>query len=208
MAEEAVQRAARLDESIVSAWSAVMLAVLSLPGGSSDRVVAHLLGSAGGEELSSMAGGWRVMGLDVLTRSLLALGRRDEAGRVASHAQARAAALGLPLAGAWAHRSMAAVALHDGDPGTSADLAVASAQLAEDAGGRVEAALSRMLAGRALVEAGDGDAAATQFELAAAVFDACGARPHRDAAEQELRRVGRRIHRRSRPARGGDGLSR
>ncbi len=64
-----------------------------------------------------------------------------------------------------------------------------------------------MLAGRALVAAGDADAAAAQFELAAAAFEDCGAGRHRDAAEQELRRAGRRVHRRSsRPAAGGAGL--
>ena len=206
MAEEAVQRAAHLDESIVSVWSAVMHAVLSLPAGSSEQVVEQLLRSGGGEELPFMAGAWRVMGLDVLARSLLAVGRRDDAARVAGHAQARAAALGLPVAGAWAHRALAAVALHDGEPRAAAELALASAQLAEGAGVRVEAALSRMLAGRALAAADDGDAAAAQFELAAAVFDACGAGRHREAAELELRRLGRRIHRRSRAAAGGEGL--
>jgi DNA-binding CsgD family transcriptional regulator len=207
MAEEAVERAARLDESIVSGWSAVMHAVLSLPAGSSEHVVEQLLRSGGGEELPFMAGAWRVMGLDVLARSLLAVGRRDEAARVASNAQERAAALGLPVAGAWAHRALAAVALHDGEAHAAAKLAIASAQLAEGAGVRVEAALSRMLAGRALAAAGDGDAAAAEFELAASVFEACGAGPHRDAAEQELRRLGRRIHRRSRAAAGGKGLA-
>ena len=39
-------------------------------------------------------------------------------------------------------------------------------------------------------------------------FEACGALPHRDAAEQELRRLGRRVHRRTRPgATDGGGLA-
>ena len=38
------------------------------------------------------------------------------------------------------------------------------------------------------------------------MFEASGAGRHRDAAEQELRRLGRRIHRRSRAAAGGEGL--
>ena len=48
-----------------------------------------------------------------------------------------------------------------------------------------------MLAGRALAAAGEPDRAAAEIERAAATFEACGALPHRDAAEQELRRLGR-----------------
>ena len=41
-----------------------------------------------------------------------------------------------------------------------------------------------------------------------ATFEACGAVPHRNAAEQELRGLGRRVHRRTRPgAPDGEGLS-
>jgi len=63
----------------------------------------------------------------------------------------------------------------------------------------LEAALSRMVAGRALAAAGEEDRAAVEIELAIATFEACGALPHRDAAEQALRRLGRRVHRRTRP---------
>jgi hypothetical protein len=61
-----------------------------------------------------------------------------------------------------------------------------------------------MLAARALTAAGDPDAATTEFQAAAATFDARGARPHRDAAEHELRKLGHVIHRRSRPGSAAD----
>jgi DNA-binding CsgD family transcriptional regulator len=65
-----------------------------------------------------------------------------------------------------------------------------------------------MLAARALTAAGDRDAAAAQLELACAAFEACGAPPHRNAAEQQLRQLGRTIHRRTRPGvRDGDGVA-
>ncbi|HEY6888155.1 MAG TPA: helix-turn-helix transcriptional regulator, partial [Solirubrobacter sp.] len=52
------------------------------------------------------------------------------------------------------------------------------------------------------------EGATAALRAAAATFDACGARPHRDAAEQELRRLGHVIHRRSRPgSTGGNGLA-
>jgi len=50
-----------------------------------------------------------------------------------------------------------------------------------------------------LAQAGDHERAAAELERAAAELGACGALRHRDAAEQELRRLGRRIHRRTRP---------
>ena len=71
----------------------------------------------------------------------------------------------------------------------------------------IEAEFARTLAGRALAQAGDEDAAAEALQRAAAAFAAAGAQPHRDAAEQELRRLGRRVHRRSRPAEGATGLA-
>ena len=132
-------------------------------------------------------------------RAYADLGRGDDAARAAAAAEAHAAALGLPMATAWAQRAAATVALHAGEPGTAAERALASAAAAEQAGAVIEAALSRMLAGRALAAAGETDRAAAEFERAAATFEACGALPHRDAAEQELRRLGRRVHRRTRP---------
>ncbi len=86
--------------------------------------------------------------------------------------------------------------------------ALASIAAAERAGAEVEVALSRMLAARALAERGDRDAAAAQLEQACATFDACGAEPHRSAAEQQLRQLGRTIHRRSKAGTAdGDGVA-
>jgi len=66
-------------------------------------------------------------------------------------------------------------------------------------GAPVEAALSRTLAGRALAQAGERDRAATELQRAAREFEACGALRYRDEAERELRKLGHRIHRRTRP---------
>src|SRR3954451_23834173 len=109
-----------------------------------------------------------------------------------------AGSLGLPLAIAWAHRAAADVALAAGQPGAAAERAVASVSSAEQAGAVVEAALSRTLAGQAFALAGDRERAVVELERAAAVLDACGARPLRDAAERELRKLGRPVHRRTR----------
>jgi DNA-binding NarL/FixJ family response regulator len=61
----------------------------------------------------------------------------------------------------------------------------------------VDEAISRVVAGQALVEAGERDRAVEQFEAAAKAFDACGAVGRRDAADRELGKLGRRVHRRT-----------
>jgi DNA-binding CsgD family transcriptional regulator len=62
----------------------------------------------------------------------------------------------------------------------------------------IEAAASRVLAGRALMSAGDHAGAVAALRRAADEFDACGARRGRGEAERELGRLGQRPYRRSR----------
>jgi DNA-binding NarL/FixJ family response regulator len=113
-----------------------------------------------------------------------------------------ARAFGLPLAISAAHRAAGAVALERGDAATAAERALASAAGAEEMGARIHAAHSRVLAGRALAASGDEDGAVAELERAAAEFDACGAPRYRDAAEHELRKLGRAVHRRTQRGRG------
>jgi DNA-binding CsgD family transcriptional regulator len=140
---------------------------------------------------------WKLVSLEVLTRCRLALGQETEAERAAALAQDVAASFGLPLGAALADRASAAVALAAGGAGTAATLALSSAAHADEIGARVEAALSRTLAGRALAQAGDPDRAAAELERAAAELEACGALRRRDEAEHELRKLGRTVHRRT-----------
>jgi DNA-binding CsgD family transcriptional regulator len=84
-------------------------------------------------------------------------------------------------------------------PASAADRALASAAAADDVPIPVEAALSRMLAGRALAQVDKPELAVSQLKHAAATFDACGARRYHDAADHELRRLGQHVHRRSKP---------
>jgi DNA-binding CsgD family transcriptional regulator len=139
-----------------------------------------------------------VLGLQLLTRCRLVLGRHEEARRSLALAEATAGSLGLPLAGAWAHRAAADVALAAGEHGAAAERAIASADCAECAGAVVESAMSRTLAGQALALTGDRERAMAELERAARALDQCGARRLRDAAERELRKLGRPVHRRSR----------
>jgi DNA-binding CsgD family transcriptional regulator/tetratricopeptide (TPR) repeat protein len=198
-AQESVDVAHDLDEGFVTAWAAVRLAGALLETGRPEQAVELLLGSAGGEELTLIPGGWRTYCLELETRCWLALGRREEAERAVACAAARAAAVRLPLAAAWADRASAAVALHAGHAGRAAERALASAAAADDVGAPIEAALARILAGRALAEAGERDRAVAELRDAAAELDACGALRYRDEAERELGKLGHRTHRRTRP---------
>ena len=198
-AQEAVDLSRDLDEGFHSAEAAVDLARALFEAGEPQRAVELLLDSAGGEELVLISGGPRVHCLELLTRCWLALDRQDEAERAAVSAQARASALQFPMAVAWANRAAAAVDLQAGDPAGAADRALAAAAAAAESGAPIEAALSRTLAGRALAQAGERDRAVSELQSAARDFEACGALRYRDEAERELRKLGHRIHRRTRP---------
>jgi DNA-binding CsgD family transcriptional regulator len=155
--------------------------------------------SAGGEQVTLVPDVWRAYGLELMTSCWLELGRRPEAERAAAGAQASAAAVGLRLPTAIAHRAAAAIALDAGDAALAADRALTSAALADEVGAPVWAAVSRTLAGRALAQLGDHERAVAELETAAAELQRCGAVRYRDAAERELRRLGHHIHRRTRP---------
>ena len=131
-----------------------MLAVALLQTGQPARAAEVLASSAGGEQVTLVPDVWRAYGLELMTSCWLELGRRPEAERAAAGAQASAAAVGLHLPTAMAHRAAAAVALDAGDPAEAAAKALTSAALADQVGAPVWAAVARTLAGRALGAAG------------------------------------------------------
>ena len=190
MAEEALELTRRLDESVLSSWAAMAVARASVMAGRSQRAVDVLEAATTALLRRSPARGarWASRPWRRPTRTSAAATRRR--GRRRPPRRTRP-----PWASRWPspgpQRAAAAVALHAGEPATAAERALASAAAAEEVGAVIEAALSRMLAGRALAAAGEQDRAAAEIERAAATFEACGALPHRDAAEQELRRLGR-----------------
>ena len=202
-ARESVELTPNGDGGFVAAASAVALAESLLEAGDPglQGAVSLLLERAGGPELQLLPRpGSRARSLELLTRCWLALGRPADA-RHAAHCAAAAAAdgCGLPLARAMADRAAATIALHSGDASGAARLALASAVACDDAGIPIEAGRSRTLAGRALSRAGQSRHAVLVLERAASDLHACGAVRYRNAADRELRRLGRHIHRRTRP---------
>ena len=202
-AEESVELTREMDNGLIPAATTLALAAARLETGDAGlgQAVELLLDRTGGAELPLMPGGsFRAKWLELLTRCWLALGRPDDAERAAACAETTAASMGgLRMATSMAARARAVVALASGDAATASGSALASAAAADDVGLPVEAALSRMLAGRALAQAGQPERAIAELERAATAFHACGARRYRDAADHELRRLGRHVHRRTQP---------
>jgi ATP/maltotriose-dependent transcriptional regulator MalT len=198
-AEEAVELVAALDVNVISAWAGAMLAFAQLERGEHAAGVETMVRLCGGPDLPLIGGSWRALPLERLALGQLALGRRADAERTVRLAQEIAEATGQRHPEALAKRAAAALALDAGEHARAAELALRSAVVAESIGARLEAARARTLAGRALAAAGETDRAVAELERAASELDACGAHRYRDHAEQELGRLGRRRHRRTRP---------
>ena len=203
-AEENFELTRGLDQSMICA-AGVALAAALVENGDAERAADVLIGSSGGDDLRLIPGVWRPRSLELLTRCWLALGRPSDAARSAARTEATAAALGLRMADSMADRAAAAVALDAGDPDSAAERAIASAGAADEVAAPIETALSRTLAGRALAQAGQRERAAAELRRAAAELHACGALRYRAAAERELRILGHRFHRRTRPGQSDQG---
>jgi ATP/maltotriose-dependent transcriptional regulator MalT len=202
-AEESVELTQRLNDTPAAAWAAVALAAASVAAGEPRRAIETLAPRAESENLRFLFGGWRNWALEVLTRAYLAVGQNDDAKRTAAVAETDARAVGLPLARAMADRATAAVALAAGDATGAVDRALVSIAACEEIGAVIEAELSRVLAGRALAQAGQRERAAAELEHAAAAFELVGAIRYREETERELRKLGRRRYRRTRSAEPG-----
>ena len=211
LAREAVELTRDMEDGFIPAAAPVALCAALLDAHDPGLVdaVDLMVQRSGGPELPFMPGGsFRAKWLELLTRCSLALGRQTDAERAAACARDTVASMGrLRMGTAMAERAAAIVALEAGDPQLAARRALASATAADDVGIPVEAALSRTLAGRALARAGEPERAVAELDTAAAALHACGAWRYRDAAELELRRLGRHIHHRTGPGEtGGHGL--
>jgi len=198
-AEESFELEADMQPGPIRVATAAVFASALLEAGQFDRSVDLLLSQVGGEEgLRFIGGGWRARFLEVLTRALLATGRRADAARAATATQACADAVSLPTATGMAHLAAAAIALDSHEATIAVERALAAAAAFEEAEALWDAARARGLAGRALAQAGDTERAARELELAATAFDSFGSLRYRDQAERELGKLGRRTHRRTR----------
>jgi DNA-binding NarL/FixJ family response regulator len=183
---------------MLGSFSGLILGMALIESGSPGPGAETMLERAGGAGLPLLGGSWKAYFLDWFTRGLLADGRQDEAEAAAAAAALVAEATGLRFASALAGRAAARIALAAGDAAAAAERALASAAATDELRAPVESALSRLLAGRALAQAGEVPRAIAELERAAAAFDGMGAVRHRGEAERELGRLGHRRHRRTR----------
>ncbi len=206
VARESVELTRGQEPSVIFTMAAAVHGVALGETGDHARCVAALLEAGGGPDLASLPLNWRAQFLDALARAELALGHPREAQDAARHAEVAAEGLRMPTQTGWAQRARAAVLLADGNALDAAELARTSAICAASVGARVEEARSHAIAGRALLAAGDRDAAIAESSAAAALFESCGATRLHEEVERELRRLGRPYRRRTHQgARGGAG---
>jgi ATP/maltotriose-dependent transcriptional regulator MalT len=195
LCQESWELAQEFEGSMIHTWSGFALGRAHMESGDAARAAELLVSSSGGPEMPLIPGVWRALALDWLTHCWLETGRRAEAERAAAASEAVSASTPLRLGAAWAQRARAEVALDAGDADEAAARALVSAAAADEVGARIEAAISRIVAGRALAHAGKRDKAAEQLEEAAAALHDCAAIRLRDTAERELRKLGLRVQR-------------
>ena len=200
-AEEAVEAAATGTEgpTFPAMWIRVVYGGALLEAGDGARGAEAILEGGGGEELPLMPAGFRPLVFEQLARAALLRGSRDEAitfaDRAAQYAEEQSM---LRLPRVFAARAHAEIALADGDHAGAAERALGAVGLATEVGAPIEEGITRMLAGRALAGAGERDRATEELTAAAGIFEECGALPRRDAADRELGKLGKRVHRRTR----------
>lgn len=197
-AEQSLDLATASGQSVVAARAAAVLAIACIHAGEPTRAPEGRADPAT-DPFDALPDTWRAYFLELMTRYWLAHGDRMAAQRDAAGARTSATAVGLRLPTAMAYRAAGAVALAADDARTAADHALISAELADAVGAPIEASLVRMVAARALAHLGERDRAVDLLEQAAAELDRRGAARYRDEAQQELRRLGHRIHRRTPP---------
>ncbi|HEX3040557.1 MAG TPA: AAA family ATPase [Solirubrobacterales bacterium] len=204
--EEATGIAAELGDSAISSWAGLCLGIALREAGEHERATETFTSMMGGSGAHQIPGGWRAHAAMELTRAAVGAGQLELADESRRHADEAARETGLPMARAWADRAEAEVLLARGESEAAAELALSAAAGAGELNARIDRAVSRELAGRALLAASNEEAATEQFALAAEEFDECKAYRHRDRVEQALGRLGHRTSRRSRPAAEGAGL--
>jgi DNA-binding CsgD family transcriptional regulator/RecA/RadA recombinase len=196
--EESVRLAGSTDENVtrrVCRWS---LATALLETGEARRAREIMLATSSGE-LEGARWGYTAA-CDVLVGAELALGRVDAAQQWARKAEVATHGGQLGIETAYARRATAAVALARGDAVEGARIALDGAGRADGASAPVEAGRCRILAARALVQAGRRADAIAELERAAEQLERAGAHGYQARAEAALLRLDGRPGRRARRA--------
>ncbi|MGD9736773.1 MAG: AAA family ATPase [Solirubrobacterales bacterium] len=138
--------------------------------------------------------------LPPLVRAAITVGRIEVAERWVARTEGRAARAGLPASAARAARGRTEIMLARGEAEPAAALARAAAEAAAEAVLRQEELELRLLAGRALLAAGERDEAVTALRQVATTAAAARAVTTEEEAARELRRAGSRVSAQTRRA--------
>jgi len=190
LGEEALAVLGDVDDSMMADTTHGHFAVVCANAGAHERCIEHMLlaGAPSFERFGEP--GRRCVWTEALVRSTLAVGRRDEAREWAAVGEQFADGLGLEMAESAVRRARALVLLADGEADSAAELALHAARAAAGRGARIEAARSRIVAGRALGAAGDRTRAVEELRAARADMADAGARRLQQEAARELRALG------------------
>ncbi len=190
-AAEAMDLLEGIDQGTVRDASHAFMAVLCAQAGELERSVTHMV-AAGAPDFASFAIGRRCFWYATLATVELALGDHRGAEGWARRGEDAAVTAGLPVSGAAVRRARAELMLGAGDSAGAAELALAAAAAADGRHARIEAARSRIIAGRALARLGERDRAHDVLRAAEVELTDCGAFGYREAAAAELRDLGGR----------------
>jgi len=204
--EEARAVAEQLDGSLISLAAAHVHARTLLAMGEGAAAAEILQDAAGGPSIAAQTPTSRVTSLLTLTRCLLSAGLAADAEQAAIAAVACADKVGRPLALANAELAQGFVDLHFGRSHRAEQRAFDALTTFESLDDAYSVSVARVLRARALAADGRQGDAVREFERAAAIFDSWGAVRYRDEVERELRKLGRRIHRRTMPGAGDSGV--
>ena len=207
ISDEAMQLSKQLDGELISVSSAFAYGRALLAAGDGAAAAELLERAAGGPSLPRQPLTSRTPNLQVLTRCYLSVGRTADAERAAAAAAACAEQIGLPLADAYSDVAEAHIALATGEASRAAELALGAVATFDSLSDVFSATTTRVIAGRALAQAGRQEDAVRELERAATTFESWGAIRYRDEVELELRKLGRRIHRRTKPGVGDSGIA-
>jgi DNA-binding NarL/FixJ family response regulator len=199
-AGESVRRTRNETFSLGSVMSRLAYALALLESGQPGPALQQL-DACGNPELLPRR--WQTDTLAISSACHLAADHPGLAKREAARARRVAAEVALPTAHAVAQRVTATVECTIGDAQAALECAKDALATYEQVGAVLEAERTRLLHGRILALAGEHEAAVEQLQTSASRFDQLGAHGLRSAAEQELRKLGIRRHRRSKPARNG-----
>ena len=201
--EEAIEVGAQLADSYFGQLAGCYVGDLLIEQGQVEEGKDRILEAMGGPELEPLERPFRARLYEQLTAAALATGDAPAAGAWADLAEDAVRDIPLAARTADATKARGRVLLAAGDPAAAAAAFECAVRGFGSVGADLEGARARVLWAGALGEGGHREDAIAQLEPALAVFEEAGAERCAAAAARDLRRLGRRVRRRTTDSEGG-----